>query len=150
MAGRMSAACLRDRAERTTADAATPFGDCDAMTPALSPPNFTPRALAACTPRPLRNHQGFVFGHSCQDVNRKPVRLGEVHRHEIDFGFHQIRNEFDVTSEPIKLGDNEYRLTRPTESQGFSELWPIIPLAGFDFGEFRDQGPVATIEVSAD
>ena len=56
------------------------------------------------------------------------------------------QQEGGVTRQPVQLGDDQCRATRPAGAQGERQLRPIPALAGLDLLEFRDDraGAAAT------
>ena len=89
--GRTSAARFAALPVLTFWLAQLPLCACAAMIPALSPPNVTPRALAAANAALVRAEiiLTFMLGCSGQNVNCGPIRLGEVAGGEIHAGLHQ-------------------------------------------------------------
>src|SRR5207302_543081 len=88
---------------------------------------------------PLRNHPGFVFSHRCKDMNGKAVRLREIDGLEFDPGVHEVRNEGDVTGQPIELGNDQGGFMNAASRQSFGELRSIATTAAFDLRELRER-----------
>jgi hypothetical protein len=90
-----------------------------------------------------------VLGDCGQVMDGEPVRLWKVRGYEIHTRLHQARNEVDVTSEPIELGDDELCSAEPARRERCGKLRPIRPLAGLNLREFGDDAPIAAVKVVA-
>ena len=55
---------------------------------------------------PVTDGLGLMLGDSREDMHGQPVGLWEVDRDELDAAFHEVRDECDVTGEPVQLRDN--------------------------------------------
>jgi hypothetical protein len=55
-----------------------------------------------------------------QDVNGQPVGLTEIDGNEVDLRFHESRDEVNVPSEPVQLGDDQ-------ECMPFAICIPQVP-----------------------
>ena len=103
-------------------------------------PSFWPRGLAACkAARPFGNHFAFMLGNGRQNVDGQFVE-----RHA---ALHDRGDERDIAGQAVKLRDDQRGALPPAGFQGLFQLRPIRPLAGLDFGVFRDQLPAAAVKV---
>jgi hypothetical protein len=48
-----------------------------------------------------------VLGNGRHDVDCQPIGLRKIRRLELELGFHQVRDEGNVASQAIQLGDYE-------------------------------------------
>ncbi|MBB5057447.1 hypothetical protein HDF16_002153 [Granulicella aggregans] len=83
-----------------------------------------------------------MLGYSSQDVNRQAIGLREVAGNEIDSSLHQRRDKVDVASKTIELGDDECCPMESTETQGFGNGGPVVPLSAFNFHDLSDKRPI--------
>jgi hypothetical protein len=90
-----------------------------------------------------------MLGDSGEDVDRQPVRLREVGRHELNARLHQPRDESDVSGEPIQLCDQQGRAMRAAKSKGALELGPVTAAPALDLEDLGDD-TAATSEVALD
>jgi hypothetical protein len=98
----------------------------------------------------LRDGLGLLLSNCGQDVHDEPIRLGHIDSHELDTGFHEVRDEGDVAGETVQLGDHQGSAMFTAELEGCSEGGPIISLAAFDLKNFLYKRPVSTIQESGD
>jgi hypothetical protein len=56
----------------------------------------------------------------CEDMHCEPIRLGEIDGNEVDLRFHESRDEVNVPSEPVQLGDDQ-------ECMPFAICIPQVP-----------------------
>ena len=66
-----------------------------------------------------------MFSNGSADVNREPVRLRDVHGHEVHPALHQVGDEGDVPGEAIQLGDNQGGSMEATEPESFLEFGSV-------------------------
>ena len=64
-----------------------------------------------------------MLGDYRQDVNREAVGLREVDGVKLHPGFHQVRDERNVASEPIELGDDQRRTVKVGRALELRPTW---------------------------
>lgn len=73
-------------------------------------------------------------------MNGQVVRLRHIHRHEPHTGFHEGRDERDVTGQSIQLGDQQDATRAPGALQGRPELGTCpLPSARLHLSELVHQ-----------
>ena len=97
---------------------------------------------------PFRDGLGFLLSNGGQDVDHEPIRLGHIDSHELDAGFHKVRDEGDIAGKAIELSDHQRSAMLAAEFEGGGEGWTVVALSAFDFQDLLHQGPVSTIEES--
>jgi hypothetical protein len=80
-----------------------------------------------------------------ENVDREFVRKWHISSDKFDPGFHQPRNEIDVSREPVEFRDNKFGLMLLARSKGFSQLRPVVSLAAFDFDKLLQQFPASAV-----
>src|ERR1035437_2555575 len=70
-----------------------------------------------------------ILCHRRENVNGQRVGLGCIDSNELDAGFHQGRNEGNVTGQPVQLGHEQLSAMDAAESQSTGQLWPVAALS---------------------
>ena len=72
-------------------------------------PKRVPRALAAARADFVRSEMAspLMLGYGCKDVDRELVGERHVGRHKLHAGFHERRNEDQISGQTIQLSDHE-------------------------------------------
>jgi hypothetical protein len=79
------------------------------------------------------------------DVDGEPIGLPEIERLELHTGFHQVRNECHIASEPVELRNDQLGAMQSAQVEGFGEFGAIGTLAALDLGKLGDQFPVPAL-----
>ena len=98
----------------------------------------------------LRDHFALVLRHCRRDVQRQPVRLGKVKRHEIHVSVHEGRDEAAPPGQPVEFGDDQDCVVPPAGGQGGSELRALVLLAALDLAELLGQPAALSSDVGVD
>jgi hypothetical protein len=72
-------------------------------------------------------------------MNGEPVRLGEIDRLELGSGIHEVRNEGNVSSQSVQLGNDEGGSVDTARCKRFRKPRAVCTSSAFDLGVFGDQ-----------
>lgn len=73
-----------------------------------------------------------MFGDGSQDMDGQAVGRRHVAGDEIYAGLHQPRDEVDVPSQPVELGDDQRSTMNPAQGQRLGQPGAVVPAAALD------------------
>lgn len=76
-----------------------------------------------------------MFGNGGKDVDRQPVRGGEVSTDEFNARFHEHRDERHVARQPVELSHDKDGLVPLAVIQGAEKFRAVLPLSALHFDE---------------
>src|SRR5258708_4369992 len=65
-------------------------------------------------------------------MHRKSRSCRQIHRLKIDPGFHHVRDDANVSGEPVELGDHQDGFMEPAGCQGCGKLRAVATTPAFD------------------
>src|SRR5258707_271183 len=90
-----------------------------------------------------------MLGDSGKNVNGEAICLGEVNGDKLHPGFHKRRDEVNVASEAIQLGNDKSGAVQSAEPECFGDGGAIIPFAALNLDYLLHQRPTSAIEVAS-
>jgi hypothetical protein len=94
-------------------------------------------------PGASRYHAAFFIGHHGHNANGEPICSRHIRTNEIDASLFQPEQEMSVATQPVQLGDDQFRPENPTSLESLGQLRPICILAGLDLHKFLGDLPIA-------